>query len=54
MNCYHCKHELVWETDHDISHEDEEFSTMSFLVCPMCGSEHHVYKLKEEQNNHDN
>ena len=43
MNCYNCKHELVWMVDHDISHQNENFCIMTELLCPMCETEVHVY-----------
>jgi DNA-directed RNA polymerase subunit RPC12/RpoP len=47
MNCWHCKHELVWCADHDIAEEDEEYSMETNLSCPSCGSFVMVFLPKE-------
>jgi hypothetical protein len=33
MNCYYCGEELIFEDEHDISFEDEDFSTRTILFC---------------------
>ena len=52
MNCWHCKHELVWGGDLDIGGDDddcEEYQMETNLTCPMCGSLHLVYLPKEQE-----
>ena len=49
MNCWHCKTELIWGGDHDISEEDSEYSIATNLHCPNCNSEVHVYYPKERE-----
>lgn len=49
MNCWHCKSELIWGGDHDISDEDSEYSMETNLSCPNCGSFVLVFYPKEEQ-----
>ena len=38
MNCWHCKHELIWSGDSDT--EDDEGNEMieTNLTCPSCDS----------------
>lgn len=43
MNCWHCKTELIWGADHDISHEDTDYCMVTNLSCPSCGSAVDVY-----------
>ena len=50
MNCWHCKHELIWGADHDISEEDENFQMETNLSCPNCGTQVSVFLPKEEKN----
>ena len=49
MNCWHCKTELIWGVDHDVSDESEEFSILSILSCPKCNSLVEVYYPKENE-----
>jgi len=53
VNCYHCKKELIWSSDIDISHESENYAIESYLYCENCGSEHLVYLPKEEEKDDD-
>ena len=52
MNCWHCKTELSWESDVDIDAYEgewelnEQFSMITFLSCPNCGSAVEVFKKK--------
>ena len=52
MNCWHCATELIWGGDHDIDHENEDYSIVSNLSCPKCHSIVDVYypseKLRKE------
>ena len=48
MNCWHCNTQLIWGGDHDIEHEDSEYSMETNLSCPNCGSFVVVYLPKEE------
>jgi RNase P subunit RPR2 len=49
MNCWHCNTQLIWGGDHDIEHEDSEYSMETNLSCPNCGSFVVVYLPKEEE-----
>jgi len=52
MKCWHCKHELIWDCDHDL--EDELFYSMvTNLHCPNCNSVVDVYYPKETEGNED-
>ena len=51
MKCWHCRTELIWGGDHDISEEDSEYSIETNLHCPNCNSAVYVYYLKEGINN---
>ena len=46
MNCWHCKTELIWGGDQDVSDENEEFSIVTNLHCPKCDSFIKVYYPK--------
>lgn len=43
MNCWHCRHELIWGGDHD--HEDDEGKQYieSNLSCPNCDAFYLAY-----------
>lgn len=47
MNCWHCFEELIWGGDHDMDEEDD-FSVVTNLSCPNCGSYVLVYKPRED------
>ena len=47
MNCWHCKTELIWGGDHDISYEDSDYCMVTNLSCPNCGSAVDVYYPEE-------
>jgi transcription elongation factor Elf1 len=47
MNCWHCKHELIWDCDHDL--DDEECSMVTNLHCPNCGCSVDVWYPKENE-----
>jgi len=49
MNCWHCNTQLIWGGDHDIDEEDTEFSIVTNLGCPKCGSQVEVYYPKNEE-----
>lgn len=51
MNCWHCNTKLIWGGDHDIGEENEEFSIVSNLSCPNCGTYVEVYLPKENKAN---
>jgi len=51
MNCWHCRTELIWGNDHDITDESDEFAILSILSCPNCNSMVEVYYPKEEIDN---
>ena len=48
MNCWHCKHELIWGGDHDLE-GDEEYQMVTNLSCPECNSFVEVYLPKESE-----
>jgi len=50
MNCWHCKHELIWVGDSNV--EDDEGNEMieTNLTCPSCDSFVLVYaKVKKRE-----
>ena len=48
MKCWHCKTELIWGGDHDLSSEDNEvYSMVTNLSCPTCNSVVDVYFPRE-------
>jgi len=49
MNCWHCKTELIWECDHDISDESENLAMLTNLHCPNCQAEYEVWLPKERE-----
>lgn len=49
MNCWHCKTELVWECDHDIDHESDNYTMMTSLHCPNCGCDVEVWHPKDDE-----
>ena len=49
MNCWHCKTELIWGSDHDISEESEHLSMLTNLHCPNCQAEVDVWLPKEKE-----
>jgi len=48
LNCWHCKTELIWGSDYDISGEDDAYVMMTVLSCPKCNSIVEVYYPREE------
>tara|TARA_Y100001938_G_C8082234_1_gene429859 strand:- start:2374 stop:2529 length:156 start_codon:yes stop_codon:yes gene_type:complete len=50
MKCWHCKTELIWGGDHDISEESEEYLMVTNLSCPECDCHVLVYMPKEKNN----
>lgn len=47
MNCWHCKTELIWQCDHDISDESENMCMVTNLHCPNCGCDVDVWYPKD-------
>jgi hypothetical protein len=47
MNCWHCKTELIWQCDHDISEESENMCMVTNLHCPNCGCDVDVWYPKD-------
>lgn len=43
MNCWHCKHELIWGGDHDQEDDDGKSFIESNLSCPNCEAFYLVY-----------
>lgn len=52
MNCWYCNHDLIWGGDHDIEHENEEYSIVTNLSCPNCNCFVEVY-LPNYMNNEE-
>ena len=48
MKCWHCNTELIWGGDHDIEEESDEFSMVTNLSCPECGSYVEVYLPRDD------
>tara|TARA_R100000742_G_C4274014_1_gene93793 strand:+ start:993 stop:1160 length:168 start_codon:yes stop_codon:yes gene_type:complete len=46
MNCWHCKHELIWGGDHDLEEDDMMVTNLS---CPKCESYVEVYLPNNSQ-----
>ena len=42
MKCWHCKEDLIWDSDSDLDH-DEKYLIVSYLHCPNCESFVEVY-----------
>lgn len=53
MNCWHCKTKLIWGSDHDIEDEESEYSMVTNLSCPACGSYVEVFYPREEDDGRD-
>lgn len=53
MNCWHCKNELIWCSDFDIGHESENYTMLTSLHCPKCGTDVDVYLPKETEGKDD-
>jgi len=49
MNCWYCETELIWNGDHDIGHEDENYSVVTNLSCPKCKCIVDVYYYPKEE-----
>ena len=47
MNCWYCHTKLIWGGDHDIE-GDKDYSIVTNLSCPRCGSYVEVYYPKEK------
>lgn len=47
VKCWHCDAELIWGGDHDLEDESDNFSMVSNLSCPDCGTYVEVYLPKE-------
>jgi len=47
MNCWHCKTELIWGSDYDISDENDAYIMTTVLSCPKCNSLVEVHYPKE-------
>ncbi len=51
MDCWHCNNELIWGGDHDTDDDDDpDFSMVTNLSCPECGSFVLVYYPRETEN----
>ena len=48
MKCWHCNAELIWGGYHDVD-DSEEYSIVTNLSCPKCGSYVEVYFPKEKK-----
>ena len=49
MDCWHCNSKLIWGGDHDTD-DGSDFSIVTNLRCPECGSFVFVYFPKETEN----
>ena len=49
MNCWHCKTQLIWGSDHDIEEESDTWSMVNNLSCPKCQCQVDVYYPKENE-----
>ena len=50
MNCWQCKHELIWGGDHTgEDYGNEEYEIVSNLSCPECEAFVLVYWSKKEE-----
>ena len=50
MNCWHCHTKLIWGGDDDVAASDE-YSMVTNLSCPKCGSFVEVYYPIESHKN---
>ena len=52
MNCWQCKHELVWNGDHTGDEVgNEEYEMFSSLSCPNCDALVEVHWDKKKEKN---
>jgi hypothetical protein len=49
MNCWHCKTELIWDSDVDRD-DDLYYIMVTFLHCPKYGSDVEVWLPNIEEN----
>ena len=49
MNCWHCKTQLIWGSDHYIEEESDTWSMVTNLSCPKCQCQVDVYYPKEKE-----
>ena len=47
MICWVCGGDLTWRTTHNIEEDSEDFSILTTLSCPNCGSYVEVYHAKD-------
>lgn len=38
MDCWYCGGKLIWQSDHDLSDEEDAGGIMTTLICPKCGA----------------
>ena len=50
MKCVICSADLIWQADHDIEEENEEFAILSHYDCPNCKAFIEIYQRKKEKN----
>lgn len=50
MKCIVCSADLIWQADHDIEEENEDFAILSHYDCPNCKAFIEVYQRKKEKN----
>ena len=48
MNCWWCKKKLIWEVDHNIEAENEDYDMVTNLSCHKCHSVVDVYHPSEK------
>jgi hypothetical protein len=58
MNCWNCRHELIWECDHDLSMDEwfdyldkKHYVMRTDLRCYNCWCDVHVWHPKDEEKN---
>ena len=49
MNCWHCKTQLIWGSDHDIEEESDTWTMVTNLSYPKCQCQVDVYYPKEKE-----
>lgn len=50
MKCVICSADLIWQADHDIEEENEDFAILSHYDCPNCKAFIEIYQRKKEKN----
>ena len=48
MSCWHCKGEMIWNSDVDLE-DNSYYSMITFLECKDCGSEAEFWLPREKE-----